>query len=177
MKTPQRILISTITLMFFMIPTSIFGQWSYVNSVDEFTDEKVNFVAYSDDEHQIQISYQGDAVWMFITKIGIESFEPNGLIELRVDKNETLTIDPEKLKELGKILGKQTFQWEPKTVGFLIWHGKEDEDCGFIGQLIEGEFLSFRYQISSLDRETYKISLVGAKEAIIDGLNLTICGR
>ena len=114
---------------------------------------------------------------LFITKKGIETFEPNGIIELRVDKNDTRTIDPKKSKELGKLLGKKIFQWEPKTVGFLIWHGKEDEGCGLIGELLEGDFLSFRYQISSMERETYEISLEGAKEAIINGLNLTICGK
>lgn len=177
MKTQQRFLISVIAFAFYVIPSTVSAQWSFVEKVDDFTDEKITYALYSDNDHQIQISHEGKAVWIFITKNGLESFEPNGKIELRVDKNETRIIDPVKCKELSDLMGKDTFLWEPKTVGFLIWHGKEDEGCGYIGELLEGDFLNFRYQINSMESETYKISLEGAKEAIVQGLNLTICGK
>lgn len=169
-------LIMCITFLSFIMPSLVSAQWTSVNMVDDFTDEKINYALYSDDEHQLQISYEGSSVWMFITKQGIETFQPNGLIELRVDKKDTRIKDPQQSKELSKFLGGEIFKWEPKTVGFLVWHGKEDEGCGFIGELLEGDFLRFRYQISSMEREAHKIDLEGAKKALINGLNLTICG-
>jgi len=163
-------------LAFFITPIFASAQWSFVNKVDDFTDKKVAFTVFSDDSHQIQISHQGSSVWMFITRKKLGTFEPNGIIELRVDTNKTMTIDPEKCKLLSEYIGP-TFQWEPKTVSFLLWHGKETEGCGYVGELLEGKELNIRYQINSMEREAFKISLVGAKEAIINGLGLTICGH
>lgn len=158
-------------------PMSAMAGWGFTNKVDDFTDEKVMYAAYSDDEHRIQLSHEGDSVWMFITRKKIGTFEPSGIIELRVDDNKSRTIDPVKSKQLAELLGKTTFQWEPATVGFLIWHGKEDEGCGYVGELLEGKELKGRYQINSMERDTFKISLEGAKESIIGGLGLTICGK
>ena len=158
-------------------PMSAMAGWGFTNKVDDFTDEKLMYAAYSDDEHRIQLSHEGDSVWMFITRKKIGTFEPSGIIELRVDDNKSRTIDPVKSKQLAELLGKTTFQWEPATVGFLIWHGKEDEGCGYVGELLEGKELKGRYQINSMERDTFKISLEGAKESIIGGLGLTICGK
>lgn len=87
------------------------------------------------------------------------------------------TINPVKRKQLAEILDRSTFQWEPATVGFLIWHGKEDEGCCYVGELLEGKELKGRYQINSLERDTFKVSLESAKESIVGGLGLTICGQ
>ena len=160
-----------------IFPMSVMAGWEFVDKVDDFTDEKVLYAVYSDDEHRIQLSHEGDSVWMFITRKKIGTFEPSGIIELRVDDNKSRTIDPVKSKQLAELLGKTTFEWEPDTVGFLIWHGKEDEGCGYVGELLEGKELKGRYQINSMERDTFKISLEGAKESIIGGLGLTICGK
>ncbi|PSF15373.1 hypothetical protein [Marinobacter shengliensis] len=108
---------------------------------------------------------------------GSPTFEPNGLIEMRVDKNETMVVDPEKSKRLAELLGKPTFQWEPATVGFLLWHGSEEEGCGYVGQLLQGQELKVRYQTNSLERDTFSANLAGAKQSIINGLGLTKCGQ
>ncbi len=169
--------LKVVAFLMSIFPMSAMAGWGFVNKVDDFTDEKVMYAAYSDDEHRIQLSHEGDSVWMFITRKKIGAFEPSGIIELRVDDNKSRTIDPVKSKQLAELLGKTTFQWEPATVGFLIWHGKEDEGCGYVGELLEGKELKGRYQINSMERDTFKISLEGAKESIIGGLGLTICGK
>lgn len=161
-----------------MFPSILTAQWNYVNKIDDFTDEKVSYVEYTDDDYRIQLSYEGEknAVWMFISIKGMQTFEPDGIIEYRIDTNDTRTKDPSKLKLLEEFTGVM-YNWEPKTVGFLVWHGEEDEGCGFIGELMQGEYLSVRYQVSSMGRKTFKISLEGAKEAIIKGLELKVCGH
>lgn len=168
-----RIIISLIIIL----PISVKAEWVSINKVDEFTDEKVSYATYSDDKHQIQLSREHDAVWMFITILNTASFEPKGVIELRVDKNAVLTVDPVKRQKLAKILGRPTFNWEPKTVGFLVWSGNEIEGCGYIGELLNGEILKGRYQINSMEKNTFNINLDGAKEAIKSGLGLEHCGK
>jgi hypothetical protein len=153
------------------------AEWTSVNKVDDFTDKQVRYAAFSDADHRIQLSHEGKAVWMFITRKKIGTFEPNGLIELRVDKNEVRVVDPVKSKQLTELIGKPTFQWEPATVGFLLWHGSEEEGCGYVSELLQGQELKVRYQTNSLERDTLGASLIGAKQVIIDGLGLIKCGQ
>lgn len=168
-------LLATLTIVFFT--HAAHAEWTSVNKIDEFTDKQTKFAAFNDSEHRIQLSHEGKAVWMFITRKKLGTFEPNGLIELRVDKNEVRVIDPVKSKRLAELVGKKTFQWEPTTVGFLIWHGSEGEGCGYVDELLQGHELKVRYQTNSLERDTFNVALDGAKQAIIDGLGLTKCGH
>jgi len=168
-------LLTTVTIM--LLTYTANADWVSVNKVDDFTDERVQYTAFSDADHRIQLSHEGESVWMFVTRKKIGTFEPDGLIELRVDKNDVRTVDPTKMKRLAKITGRPTFQWEPATVGFLIWHGVEKEGCGYVGELLQGQELKVRYQTNSLERDTFNVSLIGAKEEIIGGLGLTICGN
>ena len=167
----------TIGLGICLFSASAMAKWDYVNKVDDFTDEKVMYASYSDSDHRIQLSHEGKSVWMFITRKKVGTFDPKGIIEVRVDDNKTNTTDPVKSKRMAKLLGKKIYQWEPSTVGFLLWHGKEDEGCGYINQLLNGSILKGRYQINSMERDTFKISLDGAREAIIKGLGLKTCGN
>jgi hypothetical protein len=166
-----------LAILILLLPMCVKAEWSFVNKVDDFTDEKVMFTSFSNDEHEIQLSYQDNAVWMFISRKKIGTIEPDGLIELRVDKSDVRLIDPVKSKSLAKLLGRSTFQWEPATVGFLLWHGDESEGCGYVGQLLAGEQLRIRYQTSGLARTSFAVNLEDADKAIIGGLALTKCGN
>jgi len=166
-----------IYIVFMLFSHFAYADWTYVNKVDDFTDKQVRYAEYSDADHRIQLSHEGKAVWMFITRKKIGTFEPNGIVELRVDKNEAHVIDPIKSKRLAKLIGTPTFQWEPATVGFLLWHGLEEEGCGYIGELLQGQELKVRYQINTLQRDTFSTNLVLAKQAIINGLGLIKCGQ
>src|SRR5690554_4663095 len=165
------------TIIILLFAQAAHAEWTSVNKVDDFTDEQVRYAAFSDADHRIQLSHEGKAVWMFITRKKIGTFEPNGLIEMRVDKNETMVVDPEKSKRLAELLGKPTFKWEPATVGFLLWHGSEEEGCGYVGQLLQRQELKVRYQTNSLERDTFSANQTGAKQSIINGLGLTKCGQ
>lgn len=161
-----------------LLPFFASAGWQAHSKIDEFTDEVSNYATYDDAEHQLQVSREGESVWMFISQKGVHTFEPNGLIEMRVDKHTTRETDPAGLEKLGKLTGKELYQWEPSTVGFLVWHGKEqqNDDCGFISELLDGKQLRIRYQINSLEKRSFNVSLTGSKNAIINGLNLKYCG-
>jgi len=166
-----------ITIVTFL-PVLAFANWSYVDKVDDFTDEELKYSFYNDNDHRIQLSRENGAVWIFITRKKSGTFEPNGLIQMRIDKNKMRETDPKKLKQFAKLMGSSTFQWEPATVGFLVWHGTEKagEDCGFISELLKGQELKIRYQINTLERDSLKVNLQGSKDAIVKGLGLKICG-
>jgi hypothetical protein len=172
-------LLATMIVIFFT--HAAHAEWTSVNKVDDFTDKQIRYAVYSDADHRIQLSREGKegkAVWIFITRNKIGTFEPKGLIEMRVDKNKVRAIDPVKSKRLAELMGKPTFQWEPATVGFLIWHGASEEDgCGYVDELLQGQELKVRYQTNSLERDIFNVSLIEAKQAIIDGLGLTKCGQ
>ena len=164
--------------MLAFLPLLGFADWSHIDKVDDFTDESIKYAVHISPHHDIQVSRENGSVWMFITRKDIGTIEPDGIIEYRVDKNGTREVD---LAGLSERWGNTFFSWEPRTVGFLIWHGQEKfdyvgQDCGFVSQLLSGQNLKFRYQVNSLERESFKISLNGAKEAIVKGLGLKICG-
>jgi len=166
-----------LSLLVLGIQISVLAKWTYVNKIDEFTDKKICYTEYTDENHRIQLSHEGKSVWMYITRKKNGTFEPNGIIELRVDKNELREIDPIKSKKLASLLGRSTFQWEPSTVGFLLWHGNEKEGLGYIGELLNGREFKARYQLNTMERDAFKISLDGAKESIVKGLELTTYKR
>ena len=185
MKWPLVALIQGVTVMYkkafililALFPSLGFADWIHIDKVDDFSDESIKYALHISPHHTLQVSRENGMVWMFITRKDVGTIEPDGLIQLRVDKNKTLKIDPAKAKRMEELMGKAFYNWEPMTVGFNIWHGEETvgKDCGFVSQLISGQELKFRYQINSLETESFEVSLEGAKEAIIKGLELKVC--
>ncbi len=151
--------------------------WISVDKTDDFTDKQVTFARYTDTKHTIQISREDNGVWMYITRKLTGTLEPDTVVELRVDENKTFEVNPELSALLERLGQKASYQWEPKIVGFLIWHGIEEEGCAFIGELLLGSKLRGRYRLNSMERDTFSIPLEGARGAIIAGLDLKICGK
>ena len=157
------------------------AEWGFVDSVDNFTDEPIQFAYYSDDEHRIQLSRLDDnSVWMYITRKKIGTFEPDRNVEYRVDQGILRGENTISFSRLKESLGDEpTYVWQPDTVAFLVWHGNPDEPrpdpCGFIGELLSGTILGVRYYISRLDRDTFSVDLADADEGIVQGLNVAAC--
>ena len=156
------------------------AEWGFVDSVDDFTDERVRFAYYSDDDHRIQLSRHDDnSVWMYITRSKIGSFEPDTPVEYRVDQGMLRDADIDTSRLLERLGQGPTYIWEPDTVGFRVWHGNHEDlspdPCGFIGDLLSGYVLRVRYHISSLDRDTFSVDLADADDAIVKGLSVDVC--
>jgi len=157
-----------------IIPLFGFSQWSYKTYKDDFTDELVTISTHEDEIHEIQLNRQGknNSVWIFITIKDLETFEPNTNVEYRVDNNELIEFNYNNSLTLSKIFDEKFYQWEPKTIGFKLWHGDEEQGYGFIEQLLNGETLKIRYSINSIEKRIINIDLKDSEESIIKGLNL-----
>ena len=159
------------------------AEWGVVDSVDDFTDERIQFTYHSDDDHRIQLSRHDDnSVWMYITRKKSGTFEPDTPIEYRVDQGVLRGESMVRLSRLFQELGVgdgPTYIWEPSTVAFRVSHGNPDEPsvdpCGFVGELLSGSILRVRYYISSLDRDTFSVDLTEADEPIVQGLGVDAC--
>ncbi len=165
-------------LTLLMVPFTAMADWTYIDSIDPFTDEPSRAAIWEDESHRIQLSREkdGKAVWMYLTRKLSGSFEPDTPIEYRVDQ---LVLRGENMIDLHELLerylNKPSYIWEPGTVAFSTWHGDPNEPggCGFIGELLHGETLRVRYWISKVDRETFSVDLTGSDESILIGLDLS----
>ncbi|WP_199457959.1 MULTISPECIES: hypothetical protein [unclassified Marinobacter] len=63
------------TIIILLFAQAAHAEWTSVNKVDDFTDKQVRYAAFSDADHRIQLSHEGKAVWMFITRKKIGTFE------------------------------------------------------------------------------------------------------
>lgn len=151
------------------------ANWQAVETKDEFTDRISRNATHDGPRHKIQIARLRDDVWMLIARKAIGTFEPNGIVEYRVDNNETRTLNPPRLKLIEKTVGRQ-YVWEPSAILFSVWSGNEaDGDCGFIGELIRGSELKVRYQTDKLSSETFTVSLAGSGAALRNALQTKTC--
>jgi hypothetical protein len=91
----------------------------------------------------------------------------------RVDKEEPTNLERmKKMQEMG--LGIHAYEWEPKWVNFLIWHGKADEGvANDLVQLMEGQKVVFRYYLSTGGYKDTTFTLKGAASAISHAIGIS----
>ena len=91
----------------------------------------------------------------------------------RVDKGEP--IDLARLKRLQEMdVGIHAYDWEPKWVNFLIWHGDENKGVNSaIANMMEGDYVVFRYHLNAGGYNEAMFSLEGAKGAISEALGIS----
>lgn len=168
--------LNMIVVMFFLFPVSAMAEWSVENILDKATGQKVMSATYSDKNHQILINRKNNAVWMYINRKQAGSFERNGVVEIRVDNNRSKFIEPLSEDPFMELTGP-VYQWQPSTVGFRLWHGNEDVDCGYFVELLAGKELKARYPLDTRKMGGFRVTLEHAKAAIIKGLGLSVCGH
>ena len=90
----------------------------------------------------------------------------------RVDRNEPVNL--ERMKKTHKMgLGIQAYEWEPKWVNFLMWHGKEDEGiANDLVQIIQGDTIVFRYYLTTGGSKDTSFTLNGAASAISEAIGI-----
>ena len=153
-----------ITLLLLIISSQSLANWSFNESTDEFTDQNIKLVSFEDKNHFIQIQKDKDhKVWMLINKKK-GTFNPQGKVEIRVDKNKTYTRSKEDSKLTEKYFKFKSFIWEPSTVAMVIGNDVITEDiinCGLTDDILKGKKLKFRYSTSNMSSESYSIDLNG----------------
>lgn len=161
-----------------ILVSSIFGsEWRAISKVDDFTDQKVQFAVYEDDKHRIQLSREGDIVWMYVSIKTLDQFHPNGLIELRVDKNEVRKMSFKTLNDSNKYI--KVFEWKPSIIAFRLTALSKISNvysCGSIEELINGKELKIRYMTAlDMGQNSFSVPLINAGKAIKQGLDINEC--
>lgn len=167
-----------LTLIFcFCIQSVATAEWTVETRIDAMTDE-VKKTARVENElgHTFSVYRisEGGAVWgNFALSEGMyDQVDWQKPPLFRIDKNEP--IDLADIREIQKMVGIKTYEWEPKWVNFQIWHGKEEEGIGkTLVQLMEGETVVFRYYLSTGGYKDTSFSLEGAASAIAEAIGIT----
>ncbi len=149
-----------------IFPSLSFADWKIQKTVDSMTDKitKTAYVLSKDGNRFTLIRKSDQKVWGYLKLKGMNQFKINESLLLRVDKNKPRSISD----KMQKKFGISSYEWNPSLMGFLVWHGKSDEGCGFIGQLLNGKKLIIRYHPN---KSTYKdiIFNISKNKAAIKG--------
>jgi hypothetical protein len=165
-------------MLCFCAPSIALADWKVEKRVDPMTDEvKKTAVVKNELGHTFSIYRlsEGGPVWgNFALSEGMfDQVDWKKPPLYRIDKNE-----PEDLSRMKKMqdmgLGIHAYEWEPKWVNFLIWHGKEDEGIAkSLVQLMEGKTVVFRYYLSTGGYKDTSFSLKGAAPAIAEAIGIS----
>lgn len=158
-------------LLLLSLSVSAAAKWRIINKVDVFTDEKIRYAEYDGSFHLLRFKREKDngrnGVWMYIFRKESGGIEPNTDIDLRVDKKKAHKISH----------NSPGFIWDGSAVGFSIWHGDPKKGCGFIGEMMSGGILKFRYWTSKFRQELHTSSLFdeNTKEILMKTFNIDKC--
>lgn len=173
----MKIIIFLTTLLISL--TANAGGWELQTTTDLITDKVVNeaFVKSADGERFTIIRRSDGRVWGYLKLTGLNQFGVGSEVIVRVDKNkprsfkEPKGIDLEMVKKLN--MGN-VWEWNPSLVGFMMWHGKQDESCGLIKQLFEGQQMIVRYSPNQSTIRDITFQLTGNSEAISSALGFNV---
>lgn len=171
----RRLLVFIVALV---IHSAALADWKLNERIDAMTDEvKKTAIVKNELGHTFSIYRisKGGAVWgNFTLSDGMFDQVDWGKPPIyRVDKNEPTNLARmKKTQDMG--LGIQAYEWEPKWVNFLIWHGKEDEGIASdLVQLMEGQQVVFRYHLSTGGYKDTTFTLKGAVSAISGAIGIS----
>ncbi len=151
------------------------GDWKLRVTTDAMTDQERRMAAATNaDGHRLSVyRIKSGEVWMnfSVSDRSLDLISPDKLISYRIDKRE-----PTHLQEHTRMarLGIVTYEWEPKWVNFLLWHGKENEGRGEIQHLMDGSSMLVRYYLSTGGYKDAIFSLDGAGPVIADALGIKV---
>jgi hypothetical protein len=174
----RKMLFVIMLFVFYCYPVFVHGAWEVRIEQDSMTDKtkKSAYVRNSDD-HQLTIYRisDGGVVWcnFRLSNNSFDQISSEKLPIYRVDKNEP--VDLSGLKGLhNPRLGMNLYEWEPKWINFVLWHGKEKD--GWSKDLInfmEGQSIVFRYYLPTGGYKETTFSLDGAASSIAKAIDIT----
>jgi len=151
---------------------AVFANWQIKTTTDAMSDETSStiYVKAHNGEKFTLIRKTDNSVWGYFNLTGMKQFKINDQLLLRVDKNKPREIN-DKLQKAFKV---HTYEWNPNLMGFLLWHGsaKEDNSCGFIGELINGKKLVIRYHPNKSTKRDVVFDISKNKNSIKKSLSL-----
>lgn len=153
------------------------AEWKVTERVDAMTDEvKRTAIVKNNEGHSFSIYRisKGGAVWgnFALSERRFDQVDWGNPPMYRVDKNKSVSL--EKMKKTQELFPNiQAYEWEPKWVNFLIWHGKEDEGIADnLVQIMEGNKIVFRYYLSTGGYKDTFFTLKGSTSAISEAIGI-----
>ncbi len=145
--------------------------WKLHKSVDSMTDKvtKDAYVVSSGGDRFTLLRKSDGRVWGYLQLAGMNQFKVNDALMLRVDKNKPVPISDPGLENLGI----HAYEWNPSLLGFLLWHGKVNEGCGYIRDLLSGKRLVIRYHPNQSTYRDVTFHIAKNKAAIRQGIGLS----
>lgn len=165
--------VPVILLSLLLTATNSLAAWQVTTNKDSMTDEiKQSATVINEDGHLLSVyRHPNGSVWVnfSLASRSLDQLAPQQPPLFRIDKNV-----PQKVyQERGH--GSQIFAWEPKSVTFIIWHGKEVEGRSeTLNQLMQGTSLVFRYYLFTGGYKETTFSLSGAGPAIAEALGIPL---
>jgi len=154
------------------------ADWKVDEHIDAMTDEvKKTAIVKNELGHTFSIYRisKGGAVWgnFALSDKIFDQVDWEKPPIYRVDKNEPKNLA--RMKRMQEMdLGIQAYEWEPKWVNFLIWHGKEDEGvANNLVQIMEGQKIVFRYYLSTGGYKDTSFSLKRAASSISSAIEIS----
>lgn len=160
----------------------IFGtaeaKWEFHEEIDAMTDEnKKSAVVLNDSGHKLSIYRipETGQVWanFQISSQSTDQLDPELPPKLRIDKNEPIDLANTRTTDefLRRYEVGAAFDWKPKWVNFLIWHGQYEEGLSkILIQLMTGENAVVRYYLFTGGYKDTRFSLANAATSISQAL-------
>lgn len=160
------------------VQSAAVADWSVTGRVDSMTDEiKKSAMVRNELGHTFSIYRitEGGPVWgnFALSDRVFDQVDWRKPPVYRVDKNKPNDLSRmRRMQEMG--LGLHAYEWEPKWVNFLVWHGKRDDGlANDLLQLMEGNSVVFRYYLSTGGYKETSFSLNGAGPAIAEAIGIS----
>jgi len=147
-----------ICLIYLCVYSASAFAWEYSEEVDAMTDEVKRSAFLTNSEGHKFSLYRTEPGGSVIAnfRLSDDSFDQIDSEKLglyRIDKLEPVNlVDSKRHSDFMVRTGSPsdaTFDWTPKWVNFLFWHGKEDRGLGKVKQIMAGKKLVFRYYLTT----------------------------
>lgn len=154
------------------------GDWELKSKSDAMTDavtKEATVTSPDGDKFTILRRADGSA-WGYVQLGGSGLFGIDETLMVRVDKNKPVEFNDkfEKLAVKLKMPSMNIWEWNPNLIGFRIWHGKQDEGCGLIKQLFDGQQVIVRYHPNQSTLRDITFPLTGNNQALSDALGIDV---
>lgn len=154
------------------------GDWELKSKTDAMTDAVSKEASVtSPDGDRFTILRRGDgSAWGYVQLAGSNMFGISDTLIVRVDKNKPVEFSDkfEKLAIKLKMPTMNMWEWNPSLIGFRIWHGKQEEGCGLIKELYDGQQIIVRYHPNQSTQRDITFPLTGNNQALSDALGIDV---
>ena len=157
-----------------IMPRISSAEWRVTQGTDELTDKPYSHAWIENDAgHRLTVRRQDDGtVWAIfrLSKSLVGVLDSSLGIAYRVDKLKAVNV--RKDRELERRVGVLFVMREPSWIGWRIFSGKGAANHGSLRDLMNGTEMLVRFYLFQDGARDTRFSLVGAKEAISEALNI-----